>query len=202
MPTANEVADAMLTYDDPVVTAKDLADALDCSTEHVRQKMDALLLSDVAESKKAGARARVYWHVERVCAPHIAPEDHPDQSDLEDAARPAERDVDRETTEVTDADASDDLADDLDALDLAGTGDLLAERREAVRECYEFLQSEGTATRAEFIRTVYEDRPAGYSSEGGWWNTVGKDGLRGLAERRDDVAAPTEGAHQWRYVGE
>ena len=191
----DELEDAMLAHDHPVVTAPDLADALGCSAEHIRQKMDALLLAGRVESKSAGARARVYWHVERVCPPHVAPADH------DAPAGPPERDVDRETNDEG-ARPGEGLDDDLDALDLAGSGDLLAERREAVRECYEFLRSEGTATRAEFIRTVYEDRPAGYSSEGGWWNTVGKDGLRGLAERRDDVAAPTEGAHQWRFVGE
>lgn len=202
----SEVEDAMLEHPDPVVTAPELADELPCSRRHVGDRLDLLERDGMVSSKKAGGRARVYWHHERVCGPRLSPEDHPDQSELEDVARPAgppERDVDRETTDESDETDDDLLAldDDLAELDLPGEGDLADERREAVRACWHHLRREGTATRSDFVSAVYDDHPAGYGSEGGWWNAVGKQGLRGLADRRDDVTAPSEGAHQWRFSG-
>lgn len=204
MATVNEVEDAMLTHDDPVVTAQELADVLDCSAQHVHDKMDALLLSDRADTKTAGARARVYWHSERVCAPRLAPEDDPAQSDLrdhEDAPTPAERDVGREPTDETTETGS--LYDgDLHALDLAGSGDLLAERREAVRAAYDYLAEQETAKKGDFLCDVRPDHPAGYESERGWWHNVGLDGLGGLADKRDDLRKPSPGSSEWRFVGD
>lgn len=86
------------------------------------------------------------------------------------------------------------------ALDLPGDGDLLERRRTAVLACYRYLAREGSASKSEFIDDVYPDHNAGYGSAGGWWNAVGKQGLAGLADRRADVEAPSEGAHTWRYV--
>jgi hypothetical protein len=209
MATAKDVADAMLNHPDPVVTAKDLADVLDCSTQHVRDRMDALLLADVAGTKEAGARARVYWHAERVCRPHVAPEDHPDQSDLRDLDADDDAPAPRETRDVECPpepevmDDVDDLADDLDALDLRGSGEVRLEREAAVRACYDLVKERGTAQKADFVSEVRPDHPAGYDSARSWYDyVVLNGGLRGLVYRRDDLRAPPEGGRTWRFVGE
>lgn len=205
MANLDDVADAMLRHESPVVTAGDLADDLDVTSRHVLDLLRLLERAGEVESKDVGARAVAWWHEERVCGPRLPPEDHPAQSDLRDHEADAggpERDVGREPTDDRDEQGGD-LDADLEALDLPGAGGLLNVRREAVRGCYELLRREGTASRSDFIEQVYEsdefDR-AGYETSAGWWNTIGKKGLRGLAERRDDVAAPSEGAHQWRFI--
>lgn len=90
---------------------------------------------------------------------------------------------------------------DVDELDLPGGGSTLEARRTAVRACYDYLREEGQATKQDFIDDVRPDHPARYGSAGGWWNTIGKKGLRELARTRDDVEAPTEGGHIWEYTG-
>jgi predicted transcriptional regulator len=89
-------------------------------------------------------------------------------------------------------------------LDLPGSGDTLRRRSEAVGACYLYLREEGTAQKSDFVREVYEDgHEAGYQSSGGWWNAVGKEGLRALAEQREEVIAPGgEGEHTWTFAGE
>lgn len=96
-----------------------------------------------------------------------------------------------------DGEAVDDLDEQLADLDLPGDGDVLERRREAVRECYELLQEQGKLSKSDALEKVYPDHPAGYESPGGWWNTIGKVGLRDLARVRSDVVAPSEGGRTW-----
>lgn len=93
------------------------------------------------------------------------------------------------------------LQDAISSLDLPGDGSTLEARRDAVRACYEYLRENRTAQRSEFIEDVYDDHPARFGSPGGWWNAIGKEGLRELARIRDDVAAPIEGGRIWAYEG-
>jgi len=186
-----EVERAMKRHADPVVTTTDLADELDCTSRHIHDQLQLLRRADAVASKKVGARARAWWHTERVTPPALPPEDDPDQSALRDHERRENR-APRETERP-----ADDLADDLEALDLPGDGD----RVEAVRAAFELLRERGESEKSDFIAELYDDgHDAGYSSPGGWWNTIGKKGLRGLADRRDDVRAPPEGGRKWRYV--
>ncbi len=204
MANLDDVAEAMLAHDSPVVTAGDLADDLGVTSRHVLDLLRLLERAGDVESKDVGARAVAWWHVERVTPPKVPVDEHPEQTALDEdpAFEPPETDTRQEPTIDENEQEVNDLVDDLRALDLPGEGDLLDERINAVRVCYEYLREEGTATRSDFIEAAYEAHSAGYGSPGGWWNAVGKKGLRELAERREDVAAPSEGAHQWRYVGE
>ena len=86
-------------------------------------------------------------------------------------------------------------------LDLAGSGETLRRRREAVGACYLYLRERGTAQKRDFTTDVYPDHEAGYGSAGGWWNTIGKDGLAVIGEQRDEVLPPGgEGEHTWTFV--
>lgn len=206
-PTAKEVSEFMLSYSDPVVKIPELGEELDCSSEHVRQKLETLHLNDVVGTKEAGARARVWWHSERVCAAHVAPENDPDQTDLPDhadAAEPTERDHGRETTDESDAGGADGLADDLDALDLPGDPDVLDQRRAAVEASYRLVREQGAASRQDLLDEIYPDHPAGLGSSSSWWTGFASDALRDLADRRDDFDAPDDArsGDKWRFVGE
>lgn len=211
MASLNDVADVLLSHDDPVVTAGEVADALDCTSRHALDQLRLLERNGEVRSKEVGARAVAFWHERRVTPPHVAPEDHPDQSDLRDheaTAEAPERDVDRrDDAERQRAEASfevtDDLDDDLDALDLRGSGDLRVEREAAVRACYDLVKERGTAQKADFVSEVRPEHPAGYDSTRSWYDyVVLNGGLRGLADRRDDLRAPPEGGRTWRFVGE
>jgi hypothetical protein len=78
--------------------------------------------------------------------------------------------------------------------------DTTDERRDAVRACVDHLREHGTAQRKDFLAALYPEHTAGFGSDGGWWNTIGKEHLSDVAERVNVVKAPPkEGSHTWRY---
>jgi len=90
-----------------------------------------------------------------------------------------------------------DVRDVVTTLDLPGTGDRLRERQAAVAACIRFIRENGEGRKSTFIQRIYPDYKAGYSSERGWWETVGKQGLHEAAGRLGDISAPSEGEHTY-----
>lgn len=87
-----------------------------------------------------------------------------------------------------------DLAD-LDAIEVPGRSEETREkRREAVGAALAFLRDEGAALRGDFLDEVYEQYPAGYGSEDGWWGCI-KQGLR----QADPVDPAGSGSRTWEY---
>jgi hypothetical protein len=195
----HEVERALLRARPAVVTAPQIADELDCSSEHVRQHLSALEAVEKAESLSAGARAKVYWHPSRTTPPEQPPEDHPDQARLDhDPSGGVEERGDQEASSDDQDDGQDDP---VATLDLPGSGETLERRRDAVRACLQYLRREGSATKKEFIDNVFSENPAGYQSSGGWWNAIGA-GVREVAEQRDELVAPSEGSRTYERVGQ
>lgn len=86
-------------------------------------------------------------------------------------------------------------------LELPGSGDVLEERREAVVECARYLRDRSQAQKSDFQADVFPDHDGRYNSPGGWWNAIGKQGLRALADDVDELEAPAgEGAHDWYWL--
>lgn len=193
------VESAVKHHPDPVVTATEISDELgDVSRRDVLDDLRVLERTGELERKKVGARAVAWWHTERVVpAPPKDPADHPDQRALEETADPGRR-PDRDADGADQEPTREEI---IDGLDLSGSGDTLEARREAVRACCEYLRENGEATKSDFVSALYDEHRAGYQSTGGWWNTIGKDGLRTVAERVDHVNAPGEGEHVWFWTG-
>lgn len=195
--TDDEIVTAVLDAGARRVTTGEVAEELPIGREAVRRRLaDLADEGRVTRERIGGPGTPNLWSVEE-----------------RDAGKGRERE--RDAAETGDADVAvsaldadegsswsfgDGLADDLDALDLPGSGDVLDARREAVRACYQFLADHGEATRSGFVDAIYPEHPAGFGSVGGWWNAIGKTGLRGLAERRDELRAPSEGSHRWSFV--
>ncbi|GAA0242388.1 HTH domain-containing protein [Haladaptatus pallidirubidus] len=59
--TLDAVLRAMREASDPVVTAKELSERLDCSSEAVRQKLVQLHDQGLIERRKVGAGAVIWW---------------------------------------------------------------------------------------------------------------------------------------------
>jgi len=103
---------------------------------------------------------------------------------------PREETVDPTPTTATD----DELQSALDELDTTD------DRRAAVRGCVEYLREHGEAQKSDFTEEVYPDHAAGYGSEGGWWNKIGKEYLQTVADEYAPVKPPAgEGSHRWRF---
>jgi biotin operon repressor len=167
-------------------TAPELADRLNCSRRTALNKLHDLEDGDAVRSKKVGGRAKVWWLP--------IPERPTDAVRRETAAdTPARTPAEEHTGDDVDAD-TDPLTAALDALDATD------DRRAAVRACVEHLRTNGTAQKSEFVENVYADHDAGYGSAGGWWNKIGKEYLKAVADEYGPVEPPAkEGSHTWRW---
>jgi hypothetical protein len=84
---------------------------------------------------------------------------------------------------------------DLDDIEVPGWDDsLIAQRREAVGAALAFLKSVEEAKRSDFVSELYENYPAGYDSEGSWWECI-KRGLRQV----DRVNPAREDSRIWSF---
>jgi len=88
-----------------------------------------------------------------------------------------------------------------DALNAAINGlETTDDRREAVHACIAHLRKHTEAKKSDFTEEVYPDHNARYSSEGGWWNKIGKEYLQAVAGEVDPLKPPAgEGSHVWRW---
>lgn len=98
-----------------------------------------------------------------------------------------DRDMVEDTGEASLADIVDTVADD----ELPGSGAKLEARREALHAVVEYLQTEGTASRADFTEDVYPDHKAGYTNGEdpaySWWSNAMCPALGTVAERSGDI---------------
>jgi len=59
--TPERVLEVLREADDPVLTAKEVGEELECTSEAARQHLHELRECDEVESKQVGARAVVWW---------------------------------------------------------------------------------------------------------------------------------------------
>jgi predicted ArsR family transcriptional regulator len=59
--TPERVLDVLRDAEDPALTAKEVGDALGCTSEAARQRLHELRERGDVESKQVGARAVVWW---------------------------------------------------------------------------------------------------------------------------------------------
>jgi len=165
------VLDVFDDRDDPArpLTASDVMDALDCSRRTAHNKLSALVDRGTIRTRKVGARSRVWW---------VPMEREPAPADDADADRPLA--VDNAIRDAT----------------LPGSGPTLDARREALSAAYDYLAANPEAKKADFLRDVYHDYPAGYESAEAWWNAI-QPALKNLP----GVDPPAERGHLWHFLG-
>ncbi|MFB6107336.1 MAG: ArsR family transcriptional regulator [Haloplanus sp.] len=148
------------------LTASDVMEALDCSRRTAHNKLEVLVERGTLATRKVGARSRVWW----VPMPR----------------GPSETDADRPlavSNAIRDA-------------NLPGSGPTLEARREALSAAYDYLTDHPEAKKADFIRDVYHDQPAGYESAEAWWNA-----LQPALKQLPGVDPPEERGHLWHFLG-
>ena len=168
------------------LTASDVMEALDCSRRTAHNKLNELEERGDLETRKVGARSRVWW-IPMPTDPS-APES-PADGDTTSAGPDAGSDG--ATVEGRPA-VSDAIAD----ADLPGSGPMLDARREALSAAYEYLSEHPEAKKADFLRDVYHEYPAGFESAEGWWNAI-QPALKQLP----GVNPPKERGHIWHFLG-
>jgi hypothetical protein len=156
------------------LTASDVLEELDCSRRTAHNKLNELVDRGDLRTRKVGARSRVWW---RAIDPADLQTDDTEPSDAE-ADRPPE------------------VAVAIGEADLPGSGPRLDARREALSAAYEYLTDHPEAKKADFLRDVYAERPAGYESAEAWWNAI-QPALKQLP----GVDPPDERGHLWHFLG-
>lgn len=103
----------------------------------------------------------------------------------------------RSTTSLADSDVrpGDDIAD-LDSLDLPGRSEeTLRKRQEAAGHALAYLRDQGKARRSEFVDALYEQCPAEYGTDDGWWGCI-KEALKQV-----EAVDGGQGTRVWRFDG-
>ncbi|ELY61197.1 helix-turn-helix domain-containing protein [Natronolimnohabitans innermongolicus] len=127
------------------LTAGDVMEALDCSRRTAHNKLNELVEDGVLETRKVGARGRVWWK------PLETPTHEPSGRD------------DSVPTAVRSA---------MNEVELPGTGETLEDRREALHASYEYLTENPSAKKSDFLQDVFPQYPAGFETAEGWWNAI------------------------------
>lgn len=137
--------------DDPVLTASEIAEEVPIGKRAVLDRLNDLDEQDAVESKRVGARARVWWSTTSL----PSGSNEPVNDDIEDLAQAA-----------------------IDDLEKSWTGNALDVRIDALAAAYQYLREEGSASKSDFTEDVYPDHPGGYGTpDGGWWRSLIRPGL-------------------------
>jgi hypothetical protein len=102
----------------------------------------------------------------------------------------------RSSTSLADEDvrAGDDITS-LDDLELPGRSEETVRPRQiAAGHALAFLRDVGEARRADFVDALYEEFPAGYDTESGWWNCI-KQALKQV-----EAVDGGHGARVWQFI--
>ncbi|WP_222914135.1 helix-turn-helix domain-containing protein [Natrinema sp. SYSU A 869] len=129
------------------LTADDIIESLDCSRRTAHNKLNTLVDEGILETRKIGASGRVWWvPIETGTEPASS------RSDLEASPHP--------------------IQDAMDEIDLPGSGSTLEARRDALLAAYDYLITNPSARKSDFLENVYPDYPAEFETEEGWWNAI------------------------------
>lgn len=157
------------------LTADDVMDHLECSRRTAHNKLNALVEDGALETRKVGARGRVWWV--------------PMDAEPEPASASSETGTE---AQAPPADVQDAMA----AVDLPGSGSTLQARREALLASYRYLIDNPSARKSDFLENVYPDHPAAFETDEGWWNAI-QPALKELP----GVDPPEERGHIWNFLG-
>jgi hypothetical protein len=157
------------------LTASDVMDALDCSRRTAHDKLNRLVDEGILETRKVGARSRVWWIPIMGADPDSGAHTDTGQEDTERPFVVEQR---------------------VNQMELPGSGPRLEERREAILAAFDYLREHPTAKKSDFLGDVYPEYPAGFDTPEGWWNVV-QQALKELPH----VDPPKERGHIWHFLG-
>ena len=174
------------------LTASDVMEALDCSRRTAHNKLNDLEERGDLETRKVGARSRVWW------VPITGPPATPATDSETEKNPPGESGENRlgEQSDEGPGERRPAVSDAIADADLPGSGPMLDARREALSAAYEYLSEHPEAKKADFLRDVYHEYPAGFESAEGWWNAI-QPALKQLP----GVNPPKERGHIWHFLG-
>ena len=194
------------------VTASDVVEELGIARRTAHNKLNALVERGTLDTRKIGARGRVWWIPDRGDADTFDAEDLrgdatttlADESGESDARADSDADAtDGPADPPADAHGAEEDTARADAagvlfpqLDLPGSGDNLEGRRDGVRAIYEYLKEHGKGRRSDF-KEVVDVEKTGYATFNSFYTNCVDNG--GLLADLPGVKSPGEGGHTYRY---
>lgn len=178
------------------LTAHEVANKLDVSRKTAYNRLQELTEEGYLQSKKTGAKGRVWWPESDVWYPNL--------SELELKNRSAEQILQRldQSAALTESkDLPPIVHREIQQLDIPGKDELAAQRRMAIREAYKTLAELGKADRKEILQQMeFEPAEIGYKDADSFWRNliVKHDIMRQLT----GVIVPVEGGRYYQYVGQ
>ncbi|MFB6094820.1 MAG: ArsR family transcriptional regulator [Halodesulfurarchaeum sp.] len=157
------------------LTANDVMEALDCSRRTAHDKLNELVERGILETRKVGARSRVWWIPIRRESTDSREEDRA-AAVREDRPLAVEQRVQQ--------------------MELPGSGPRLEERREAILAAFDYLREHPEAKKSDFLADVYPEHAAGFDTPEGWWNVVQR-----ALKQLPHVDPPKERGHIWHFLG-
>ena len=128
------------------LTASDVMDAVNCSRRTAHNKLGELVETGALETRKVGARSRVWWIPMPVAT---------------DSAEPVASTQRDPTVDTQIANA-----------ELPGSGEVLKARRQALRAAYDYIRDNPEASKMEVLTTVFPDNTAGCKTADEWWEMI------------------------------
>ena len=213
------VEDAILRADPPVVTAPEIAETVleestvyDSVGDPRREAYDDLALlerSGAVESKECGARARAWWHTDRVLDPPPR-DDLVDDLDRDDEIPPsnprgerldADPDVSLEYEDEDEEDVGDldpDLEDALSDWRPGRSREERLERVEAGVAVLDWLRDRGGAvSRADVVAETYDELAPASQSKDSFWRKTARPAL----QHAEDAGLVAIESKEYRWIG-
>lgn len=199
--TLNDVVEAFDSVDGlPVVTSRDVADATGLSQDSARRKLETLVDRGDVDRRTTAGRV-LYWRVDDVAerrreSGESAAASNSDREGVVEGerARGSEQTAESDAVGIP-ADVEAAIAN----LDLPGSGAKLDARRDGVRDLFEHLREQGSASKSDF-ETIVDADDVRYGSFASFWNNCVKE--RDALASLPGVEAPGEGEHNWYYTGD
>lgn len=195
--TVLEVFDGLEDTARPL-TAGDIVDELGVSRRTAHNKLNRLVERGVLETRKVGARGRVWWvpHIDGSSDGLQGDETPPRDTEPIGGEQPPAEDE----TPVTGA--RDDATDTEFPIDLRdgipGSGSNLEGRVQAVWAIHEYLKEHGSGQRSDF-KDVVDVEATGYKDFNSFYTNAVT--IPGILQKLPGVQVPGEGGHTYRYVG-
>jgi len=185
-----DILDVFRATSDPVLSTSEVAEEFSIHKNEIVTRLRILKDQGDLEGKQVSEGTTVWWLPIVGTTP---------TREIDEGLPMREDDVTRMTVDTLDESVyrSVDIEAALDEIDTPGSGQEAEKREQALREAYEYLIDNGSATRGDFKNLLGNDVgfTGGFSS---WWISYinARDALASLP----GVEPPAEGEDIWQYV--
>lgn len=192
---AVDVIEVFMSRDDPFepLTATEVADELDIVRKTASNKLNDAP-DEILNTKKTGARSRVWWPNRQICYPHLSPLMF--EQDAADVVARLTGDIEVAHGEEPEIPAVADTV--IEALEIPGSGEVVKARRAAIRAIYQELVERQSATKQDLLGAVVGYAHEYKDDDSFWQNLII---ARRVMHKLPGVLPPGEAGREYQFIG-